>query len=125
MYTQSRWVRQGGLMSYAADIVEMRRRAATFADKIFKGAKPAELPVEQPTKFELIVNLKTAKTMGITIPRAILLRAAVPLPFSNISVKKDPPGTVSSGRNISTGRFYNQRNREVVQFRQGLRLHRA
>ncbi len=62
-------------MSYAANIVEMRRRAATFVDKIFKGAKPAELPVERPAKFELVVNLKTAKMMGINFPRAVLLRA--------------------------------------------------
>lgn len=75
MYTQPRYVRQGGFMSYAANIVEMRRRAAIFVDKIFKGANPAELPVERPDIFELVVNLKTANTMGVTFPRAILLRA--------------------------------------------------
>jgi len=66
---------EGGLMSYSVNIVEQFRRAAIFVDKIFKGAKPSDLPVEQPTRFELIVNMKTARMLGITFPQSILVRA--------------------------------------------------
>ena len=75
MYTHTSWVRHGGLISYATDTRELRRRAAAYVDKILKGAKPANLPVEYPTKFELVLNLKTAKQIGLTIPPEILIRA--------------------------------------------------
>jgi putative ABC transport system substrate-binding protein len=75
MYGSANFVERGGLMSFGTSFDELFRRAATYVDKIFKGAKPGDLPVEQPTKFELVINLKTAKVLGSTIPQSILIRA--------------------------------------------------
>jgi putative tryptophan/tyrosine transport system substrate-binding protein len=75
MFVFKGYAEVGGLMSYGADNVAMYRQSATYVAKILKGAKPEELPVEQPNKYEMVVNLKTAKAMGLELPTAILLRA--------------------------------------------------
>jgi len=75
MYSREEFVEAGGLMHYAPSTSDLSRRAATFVDKLLKGAKPADIPVEQPKKFELAINLKTAKQIGLSIPPNVLARA--------------------------------------------------
>jgi putative ABC transport system substrate-binding protein len=75
MFSVKEHVEAGGLLSYGPDLVDVHHRAATFVDKILKGRQPADLPVEQPTKFELVINIKRAKQIGLTIPPNVLARA--------------------------------------------------
>jgi putative ABC transport system substrate-binding protein len=75
IYALREWVDDGGLMSYATSLNEQWRLAARYVDKILKGAKPGDLPVEQPSKFELLINMKTAKALGLTIPQTLILQA--------------------------------------------------
>ena len=75
VYNGSAFVRDGGLLSYGTDLVDTWRRAATYVDRILRGAKPAELPVQFPTKFEMVINLKTAKALGLDIPPSLLATA--------------------------------------------------
>ena len=75
MSTAKEFAEAGGVVSYGADFVDNVRHSAAYVDRILKGAKPGELPVQQPVKFEFVINLKSAKAMGLTIPRSVLLRA--------------------------------------------------
>ena len=75
VYANSTFAREGGLLTCGPDRVDTFRRSATYVDRILRGAKPADLPVQFPTKFEMVVNLKTAKALGLTVPQSILLRA--------------------------------------------------
>ena len=75
VYNSSFFARDGGLVSYGPDLIDTYRRAASYVDRILRGAKPGDLPVQFPTKFEMVVNLKTAKALGLTVPQSIILRA--------------------------------------------------
>jgi putative ABC transport system substrate-binding protein len=75
VHSASYFAREGGLLSYGVDAVDLYRRAATYVDRILRGAKPGDLPVQFPTKFEMVVNLKTAKALGLAVPSSIMLRA--------------------------------------------------
>ena len=74
-YPSRAYVETGGLISYSTSIVDVARRTAVYVDKVLRGTKPADLPIEQPTTFEMVLNVKTAKALGLTVPRSVLLRA--------------------------------------------------
>jgi len=75
IYADKQFVSEGGLMSYGSDIVDISRQAASYVDRILRGAKPGDLPVQFPTKFDLVINLKTAKALGLTVPNSLLVSA--------------------------------------------------
>ena len=75
IFADARWVARGGLMSYGIDWLDLRRKSARYVDRILRGAKPSDLPVEQPDKFQLVINLRTARAMGLNVPQTLLQRA--------------------------------------------------
>jgi putative ABC transport system substrate-binding protein len=95
IYNARGWVTAGGLMSYGLSLPDLARRAATYVDKILKGAKPADLPVEQPMKFELVLNLTTAKALGLTIPPSILFQADAVMDVATVPVPGPPEVTIT------------------------------